>query len=42
VVTRDTEPYAIYAGNPAKKIRDRFDSNKEKEEHVRLIARKKL
>lgn len=25
VVLQDTEPYSIYAGNPAKKIRDRLD-----------------
>lgn len=25
VVTKDIEPYAIFAGNPAKKIRNRFD-----------------
>jgi len=27
VVTKDVEPYAIYAGNPAKFIRYRFDKN---------------
>ncbi|WP_320110144.1 acyltransferase [Pseudomonas corrugata] len=26
VVTKDVEPYSIYAGTPAKKIKDRFDS----------------
>jgi len=25
VVVKDIEPYSIYAGNPAKKVRDRFD-----------------
>ncbi|MFD2245107.1 acyltransferase [Pontibacter ruber] len=36
VVTKDTEPYAIYAGNPARKIKPRFDSEVELEEHIRL------
>jgi len=36
VVTKDIEPYSIYAGNPAKKIRDRFDNLEELEEHIRL------
>jgi len=36
VVTRNVEPYSIYAGNPAKKIRDRFDSLEQQNEHIRL------
>lgn len=32
VLTKDTRPYEIWAGNPAKKIRDRFD-----EETTRLL-----
>ena len=36
VVTKDVDPYSIYAGNPAKKIRDRFDSNDQLKEHIRL------
>jgi acetyltransferase-like isoleucine patch superfamily enzyme len=36
VVTKDIEPYSIYAGNPAKKIRDRFDNIEQLEEHIRL------
>lgn len=36
VVTKDIEPYTIYAGNPAHKIRDRFDSEEQKKEHIRL------
>jgi acetyltransferase-like isoleucine patch superfamily enzyme len=36
VVTRDVEPFSIYAGNPARKIRNRFDSETEKNEHIRL------
>lgn len=30
VVTHDIPPYEIWAGNPAKKIRDRFDENTKK------------
>ncbi|MBE0675615.1 MAG: acyltransferase [Bacteroidales bacterium] len=36
VVTSDVEPYSIYGGNPAKKIRDRFANEEEKNEHIRL------
>lgn len=36
VVTKDVEPFSIYAGNPARKIKDRFDSEAKKEEHIRL------
>lgn len=36
VVTKDVEPYSIYAGNPAKKIRDRFDNINQLQEHIRL------
>jgi hypothetical protein len=28
VVTRSTEPYGVYAGNPARLIRHRFDAAK--------------
>ena len=31
VVTHDIPPYEIWAGNPAKKIRDRFDEETSKE-----------
>lgn len=37
VVTKDVEPYSIYAGNPAKKIRDRF-SKTDAEVHSKLIG----
>jgi acetyltransferase-like isoleucine patch superfamily enzyme len=33
VVTKDVEPYSIYGGNPAKKIRNRFDSEEQLIEH---------
>jgi acetyltransferase-like isoleucine patch superfamily enzyme len=36
VVTKDVEPYTIYAGNPAKKIRNRFDTEEQLKEHIRL------
>lgn len=35
VVTKDVEPYYIYAGNPAKRIRPRFDSEEQLSEHIR-------
>jgi acetyltransferase-like isoleucine patch superfamily enzyme len=36
IVTKDVEPYSIYAGNPARKITDRFDSDQDKQEHIRI------
>lgn len=36
VVTKDVEPYSIYAGNPARKIRNRFDTEEQLAEHIRL------
>jgi acetyltransferase-like isoleucine patch superfamily enzyme len=36
VVTKDVEPYCIYAGNPAKKLRNRFDTEEQLKEHMRL------
>jgi acetyltransferase-like isoleucine patch superfamily enzyme len=35
VLTKDTEEYSIYGGNPAKKISPRFDSEKDKELHIK-------
>lgn len=37
VVTKDTEPYSIYAGIPAKKIKDRFPTKEEVIKHLDLI-----
>jgi acetyltransferase-like isoleucine patch superfamily enzyme len=34
LVTKDVESYAIYGGNPAKKIKDRFATTDEKNEHI--------
>lgn len=42
VVTHDTEPYSIYAGVPAKKIRDRFDSKEDLEAHLWAIDKKRV
>ena len=39
VVTKDVEPYSIYAGNPARKIRNRFDSDDQLNEHIRLVKK---
>lgn len=36
VVTKDVEPFSIYAGNPARKIKDRFDSEASRTEHIRI------
>ena len=37
VVTKNVEPYSIYGGNPAVKIRNRFDSDDQLKEHIRLL-----
>ena len=36
VVTKDVEPFSIYACIPAKKIKNRFDNENDLQEHVRL------
>lgn len=36
VVTKDVEPYSIYAGNPAKKIGNRFNSEEHLNKHINL------
>ncbi len=38
VVTKDVESYSVYAGVPAKKIKDRFTENDLKE-HIRLLQK---
>jgi chloramphenicol O-acetyltransferase type B len=35
LVTKDVEPYTIYAGVPAKKIKDRFNSPQELDLHIK-------
>lgn len=37
VVTKDVEPYSIYGGTPARKIGNRFDTEADLTEHIRLI-----
>jgi acetyltransferase-like isoleucine patch superfamily enzyme len=39
VVTNDVEPYTIYAGVPARKIRNRF-SNEQMDEHLKIMRSK--
>lgn len=36
LVTKDVEPYSIYAGVPAKKIKDRFNSQEELFKHIEI------
>lgn len=36
VVTCDAEPYSIYAGVPARRIKNRFNSDEDLQEHIRL------
>lgn len=36
VVSKDVEPYSIYAGNPARKIKERFNNEAERDEHIRI------
>ena len=38
VVTRDVDEYAIYAGNPAKKIRERFASEGDRVRHIHAMT----
>jgi acetyltransferase-like isoleucine patch superfamily enzyme len=37
VVTKDVEPYSIYAGIPAVKIKDRFESDIDRDKHREFI-----
>lgn len=39
VVTKDVEPYSIYGGVPAKKIKDRFNSDIEKQTHIYMLKK---
>lgn len=39
VVTKDVEPFSIYGGVPAKKIRDRFTNEEEKELHKKMLKK---
>lgn len=42
VVSKDVEPYSIYAGVPAKKIKDRFESDIELARHKAILKEKYL
>lgn len=37
LVTKDVDPYSIYAGVPAKKVRDRFDTETDLIRHLNLV-----
>ncbi|MCQ2181836.1 MAG: hypothetical protein MJY89_00295 [Bacteroidales bacterium] len=39
LVTKDVEPFSIYGGSPARKIRDRFDSPEDAERHMELLGK---
>jgi acetyltransferase-like isoleucine patch superfamily enzyme len=39
VVTKDVEPYSIYGGCPAKKIKDRFDNEEDLAKHINNISK---
>ena len=38
VITKDLEPYCIYAGVPAKKIKNRFESLEDENIHIAILA----
>jgi acetyltransferase-like isoleucine patch superfamily enzyme len=38
LVVKDVEPYAIYGGVPAKKLKDRFSTPDDQAEHARVLA----
>ena len=40
LVTKDVEPYSIYAGHPAKKIGHRFNTPEELQQHLQLVKSK--
>ncbi|MBR4713401.1 MAG: acyltransferase [Paludibacteraceae bacterium] len=42
VVTHDTEPYCIYAGVPARKIGNRFDSSEDLSSHLSALSGKRV
>jgi acetyltransferase-like isoleucine patch superfamily enzyme len=42
LVTKDIEPFSIYGGVPAKKIKNRFDNEEELKEHIRIYNSKYL
>lgn len=40
IVTKDLEPYSIYGGIPAKKIKDRFKNQEELEIHKKMLLKR--
>lgn len=40
LVTKDVEAYSIYAGSPAKKVRNRFDKEEDLQKHLRIVNSK--
>jgi chloramphenicol O-acetyltransferase type B len=40
LVTKDVEPYSIYAGVPAKRIRPRFNNEEDLKRHLELVRSK--
>jgi acetyltransferase-like isoleucine patch superfamily enzyme len=42
VVTHDVPSYAVVAGNPAQKIRERFTDEKDREEHRSVLENYRL
>jgi chloramphenicol O-acetyltransferase type B len=39
LVTKDVEPYSIYGGVPAKKIKNRFDTPEDLEKHLSILKK---
>jgi acetyltransferase-like isoleucine patch superfamily enzyme len=40
MVTKDVEPYSIYAGVPARKVRSRFDNCEDLQKHLKMVNSK--
>ena len=38
IVTKDLDPYWIYAGSPAKKVKKRFDSMLDENSHIEILS----
>lgn len=39
VVTKDLDSFSIYGGNPARKIKDRFETEAEKNTHIEMLRK---
>lgn len=39
IVTKDIEPYSIYGGVPAIKIKERFSTLEEREKHINMLSK---